>query len=54
MESLHSSESESIKSDASEKELRRLKKMHSLERVHLMEKIIGIEEKIIRKKKRRA
>ena len=53
MKSIHSSESESMKSDVSEKELRRLEKIHSLERVQLMEEIIGIEEKIIRKKKKK-
>lgn len=32
--------------------MRRLAKMHSVERIHLMEGIVGIGEKLVRKKKR--
>jgi hypothetical protein len=41
-----------MKSEISEQEMRRLRKMHSMEKVKLMEEIIGIEEKIIHKKHR--
>lgn len=33
--------------------MRRLAKMHSIERIHLMEDIVDIGEKLVRSKKRR-